>query len=312
MTILEDINHTLTNRPTELVPIKDAWARVPTMRRAIVSGLTITDMTHQPYQRLIDPSAAPWPDTHTARAWLRLCITHGTGTGMAARRVPWQTWQLSDLTKRFPLHTVGHATGDYALIDIDDAFFNLYRWLALDIDYRPDGPDTRIGIGRMRFVGHHDMTAAAKNVRRATWGMTVKQSAPNEYRKGNPYTPPTGPRSWNRYLAPGLHSLLSDTLHAWATEAITRFGAVRIHTDSAVIPHDQRDRFVAWCATDWGLPVHVAAEGPGEIAGLTWWRIGDRHTETPYPEHPQARPLGVDLDAHLIAALKRCREWAVQ
>jgi len=310
VTVLEDIHTTLQARPTEIVPFTDAYSRLPTMKRAVVGGLVVTDMTHQPYLRLVDPTVAPYPQTHIARGWLKLCMTAGAGTGMAARRVPWQTWQLPDLRKRFPLYTVGHTAGQFALVDIDDAFFNLYRWLALDVDYRPDGPDTRIGIGRMRFVGHHDMLAAPKDVRRSTWGMTVKQSAPNEYRKGERYQLPG--KAYNRYLSPGLHSLLSDILHAWAAEAITRFGAVRVHTDSAVIPYDQRDRFVAWCATDWGLPVHVAAEGTGEIAGLTWWQIGDRHTDTPRPARPEPHPLGVDLDPHVVTALKRCREWVVR
>lgn len=281
---------------------------MPTLPRVYKGRRHWTVPTTLPAPRIMDEADGPYFPTELAGEWLRLIFhEQKAAKGVAAKRVPWRKGALPFLAWQVPAYFAGgRQVGDLAYVDLDRSFFNLYRTLALDLHYVPDGPDTTVGIGRFRFIGHDEMATIDKLALQAVSGMfrrTYSWQFTFGHRVGgeNPLA--------NTRLAPDLWGVLSDTLMAIAHDAIDDFGAVYFHTDGAILPAENSQRFIDHLESAWRLPGRVKSSGTGVVTALGRWRVGEWQSVLgpglPTPGHTNLRPMA---DGRRLA-LQRLREW---
>ncbi len=220
--------------------------------------------------------------------------------GKWEHRIPIRTRDLSYLDTAHPIHYSGvRELEEAAVVDIEAAYYNLYRRLPMDLTYKPG---RSFGLGRFWFVDAAEMRAD-KMGRNVALGMTRAR----DYTMLNKGVRVAQSPWANRYLSPGLWGFIADILHSIAGEAIAR-GAVHYHTDGAILPAGEAESFREWIAETWNLSTTVAY-GHAYVAGVGSWQLGERATKT-YGPRPERRISNVRNDLPAVPWLARNLKWA--
>lgn len=213
------------------------------------------------------------------------------------------------LERQAPLYFPGPRSGEFACIDVDAAYWSLYRVASLDLSY--DGELTP-RQGRIRFLGADELRPF-KFPRNAVIG-SIRAEVRTEAHYGEIRSVPIGPQ-WRR---PGLWAWIIDTLEAIAWDARMLFGAVHIQVDGYIVPADVAGDLVRWLRSEWGLQASIRAVGPGTITGLGHWSIASTDkgsdAEEGFAEPHQAGMEHVDnmaQDKMSAARVNGLRSWFI-
>jgi hypothetical protein len=281
---------------------------MPEFKRVAVGRVWSTVLDERPTVRVMDGSPPPYFPTELSSAWLSLLFEEQRArTGIASKRVPSRKVDREFLSWPQPEYFRGGAvSGDLAYVDGHRMYFSLYRAGSLDLRYCPDGPDTTIGLGRFRFLGHGELEAVDKLALQAVSGIFRATHATHYHRgrlvrvEGN----------WNRFLAPGLWGYMSDTLHAIAGDAVDDFGACYVHTDGWIMPGENAQRFIDHLASAWRIEESVKCAGPSVVTALGRWQVGERQSVLGAGEPGQPFSNLRPITDGRRRALQRAREWA--
>jgi len=246
--------------------------------RFIVGTGRYVDITHGTGKAVTIAQASPDPfrEEELAAPWLKRSVALGPNHGMGSRRVPWMRAALAHLDVLPPRYFVGaKQVGDWAYVDIDQAYPSIYSRLTLDVVWRPDPERPRLGVGCMAFQTHPDLMAAAR-MQRAVGGM-LRSTQMVQMVHGRIKTVSTV--GWSKYLAPDLWGVIQWTLHSIARMAIDEFGAVMWDTDGGVVPLDRADALRQAISDRWSLATHLEHSGHGTIWGVKHWDIGEDATK---------------------------------
>ncbi len=289
----------------ERIVVEDvnAWTRTEGKRHRLSVGQGRRTMLDSSGFPIVCDEAHSSPDsTDVAKQFLRHVWLEQRRKirGKWERRLPIRTRDLSALDLAHPIHFAGvRELPEAAAVDIEAAYYSLYRRLPLDLTYEPG---RSFGLGRFWFVGADEM-ASDKAGRNIALGLT-RARAFTVLERGQPVRQ----SPWaNRYLSPGLWAFICDVLHAIAAEAIAR-GAVHYHTDGAILPASEAEGFREWLGETWGLGSTVSY-GHAYIAGVGAWQIGDRRTKT-YRDRPRRPISNVRTELPPVEWLARNLTWA--
>jgi hypothetical protein len=161
--------------------------------------------------------------------------------------------------------------GEWVYVDLKGAYPSIYTRLALDMVWRPDDERPVLGVGRMAFVGHREIT---KPVHRRVGGI-LRATEMRVIRLGEPETRSTV--GWSTYLAPDLWGVIMAVLHCVADRAVEH-GAVMWDTDGGIVPADRADALIRAVEEQWGCVMRVRARGRGRVWGVKHWQIGEIRT----------------------------------
>lgn len=311
--MIPEVLAAVTDRPHVLLPPEELayWRThtLPGLPKVFKGRGRYTVMGTRPSIRVMEEKHAPYHPTEVSSAWLALIFNaQRAARGISRTRVPWRKGDLEFLRFQQPeFFRGGRVSGELAYVDLKRSYFNLYRALSLDLRYCPDGPDTAVGLGRFRFLGHEQMADADKLALQSVSGM-FRATRFSFYANGVERSV-TG-TGWNRYLSPGLWAIMSDTLHAVAGDAIDKFGACYWHTDGCALPAENAQPFIEHLEREWRLPATVKCSGPGVVTALGRWRIGEHQTvlgaaRQGGPAHSNLYPV---TDGRR-RVLQRTREW---
>lgn len=231
--------------------------------------------TAQVYDRcchcsLIDGADRPYPTTMLVHPWLAELV-HCQGED---RRIDDETL----LALQPPIVWRGPASGELAVVDIDQAYFQLYRQATLDLAYSGRGSPRQ---GRIRFLGADEL-AGEKAARNAVIGAIRA-----EWRTIAVMGRITRERIAASMRRPALWGYIMSVLHGIAGEMIEHFGALSVCVDGYVLGHhDLAEDAVAWLRSTWGLQASIRCRGEGILTGPSEWRIAD--VESGYPSAPSA------------------------
>ena len=245
--------------------------------RYIIGTGRYIDITHGNRRAvtILSPNPYPFREEEFAGPWLRRSLAMGPKKGMAAKRVPWQKPALRHLDLLPPRFYVGGKhEGEWAYVDITQAYPSIYKHLALDMVWHPDPERPRLYTGRMRFLAEPDLLAA-KSMQRAVGGM-IRSTEMTQLVNGRVQR--TSTVAWSKFLAPDLWGIIQWTLHSIARMAIDEFGCVMFDTDGGVVPLDQAQPLMAAISDRWHLASKIEHQGRGTVWGVKHWDIGDDKT----------------------------------
>lgn len=253
------------------------WCREGQSGRYIMGTGRITDVTHGTRRAVtvIEPEPAPYREEELAAPWLRRVLAQGRGRGMADKRVPWQKMALAHLELLPPrFFSGGPAEGEWAYVDVVQAYPSIYRRLALDMIWRPDPDRPLLGTGGMSMACPEDFLEW-KSTHRAIGGI-IRSTQMSQVVNGRSEVIPTV--GWSKFLAPDLWGVIMWTLHSIARMAVEEFGAVMWDTDGGIVPRDRSAGLREAVRDRWRLSSRSEFEGPGTVWGVKHWRIGDHET----------------------------------
>ncbi len=307
---IADLIGDIMETPRSIVehPMDMASVGLPKMARAYlgVQGRKVTDASRGPRNLhsyvATHPDEPPFFEEELARPWLiRLHRAQRPKSGMAAKRIPWQSEALAHLERRPPAYFGGVVEGEVAYVDIDRAYPSIYERVGLDPRWRP-GEVPRFALGRFAFAFGVDEMRHAKQAHRVIGGQ-IRATEITTWRHGRPEK--VSSVGWSPFLAPDLWGVIMDALHVLADYAVRVCGAHSWWTDGGTMPADQVSRFVAFAA-DMGLSASVRLAGRGKVTGPCAYEIAGhlanegrtfRPTNTISPPPSQASTL-------LISALE--------
>lgn len=242
--------------------------------------------------------------------WIHEAQTDGVSkTAMVSRRVPWRTEQLPMLNIPHPLYFPGgRLNGDWAYVDIEHAYCQVYGPATLDLVFNP--AREHLGVGRVEFLAT-DQLQEDRSLRNSLIGVCRTQRV-SEMIHGQHQTRTVH----NRFLAPQLWGYIAYTLHAVAREAVERFGACYVHTDGIIVPADRAELLQAWLADEWLMTSKVKAIGSGTIYSSGGYKIGDPEkgelwAESRVPSVTTGKPICnfLDLEPSMHRLLRAWRGW---
>jgi hypothetical protein len=251
---------------------------------------------HNAYDRchhiaLCDHRHAPYPLHTLARPYIEEIIRCQRGEIATI-------YDQALLERQAPLYFTRPQSGSFACVDLDAAYWQLYRVASLDLDY--DGLATPKN-GRVRFLGSEELRPH-KLLRNAIIG-TIRAEYRTEANYGLVSSVATGPR----FRRPALWAWLMDTLEAVAWEVRMFFAAVHVQIDGYIVPTDVAQSLIEWLKVEWGLQASIRASGHGVITGLGNWQIEDEQVG-------EAEPHRAGME-HFDNMVKRdwtgLREWYV-
>jgi hypothetical protein len=98
-----------------------------------------------------------------------------------------------------------------------------------------------------------------------------------------------------------------DTLHAIAHEVVERWGAVYVHTDGYIVPHNVAPYLAAWLGEVWGLEARIDAIGDANIRGVGIYAVGAK-ASIPYVQGVRGRDAD-RIDRSILEWLKPRYTW---
>lgn len=301
MNLIERLRDFVLGRPRRRVDLVGFFGGCPDGRYVLAQGGRAA-WDCQAQERLVHISLPEAPDaSELARPWLRHCVDV---SGTKRTRIPWSNDQFSWLSIPQPLHLaqVGELRGEWAMVDIEAAYYSIYSALSLDLEYKRDrGTMT---IRDVAFDGHEQI-APHKLARNMAAGI-IRSTHRTIWEGGTVHEE----RSHNTLLAPQLWALIADTMHAIARRAVEGYGAVFVNTDGYIVPAGHADGLITELADDWCLKASVRASGKAALQSYTSYQVGDHTTETNHQEMVPKSNL-VDLSSQQVARLARLRRFAL-
>ena len=288
--IVDDLLAEVLRRPRRYVeelschghaPCGDCWWCIEGSRRGryVVATGRFTDITRGTMHAMTITETARYPvrEEEFAGPWLRRCFDLGRRrSGMGAKRVPWQKVALGHLSTLPPRYFAGgRQVGEWAYVDLVQAYPSIYSRHSLDCVFRPHPDSPQLGFGGMSMECEPDLLEA-KTMHRAVGGI-LRSTVLNEVINGRAIQRETV--SWSRFLAPDLWGFIQWTLHAIARMAIDEFGAVMWDTDGGVVPAEQMFGLLAAISDRWHLAARVEHQGTGTVYGVKHWKIGADETK---------------------------------
>lgn len=166
-----------------------------------------------------------------------------------------------------PLYFNRPVSGELVAIDLDAAYWQIYRVASLDLFYDGTGYPHN---GHVKFLGSADLEPH-KLLRNSVIG-ACRADTRTESVFGAMRRVSIG----NRWQRPDLWAYIMDTLEAVAWDMRNLFGAVHVHTDGYILPHrDLAQDAIEYLQREWHLAASVRAEGEGIVQGLGSWSIAD-------------------------------------
>lgn len=155
---------------------------------------------------------------------------------------------------------------DAAYIDIKSAYWSIILACGWNVDYYP---------GRWLGVSSDNHDFPLQDNKPARSGLvTAGLSTPIRYWDGHGLHWKNGN---NTHINYGLWALVMDVLHAIAAEVV-KAGAVYVHTDGYIVPHQAIDRTMN-IITDWGLTASLRDRGETKVYGVGMYSIGNTRTK---------------------------------
>jgi hypothetical protein len=235
------------------------------------SNMTAFDQCH--HTSLCDFSHSPYPIHGLVRPYLAE-IARAQGS-----EIP-QVYDNQLLLRSAPLYFQRPIEGELAVVDLDAAFWQLYKVASLDLTYDGVGYPTN---GRVRFLGSDELHPH-KLLRNAVIG-TCRAEVQTVLDHGKARLQPINGK-WRR---PALWAWVMDTLEAVAWDMRSLFGAVHIQIDGYILPHaDLAEDAIVFLQDQWGLSASLRASGNGIVNGLGHWMVGgeQRGDEETFPGNP--------------------------
>lgn len=177
-------------------------------------------------------------------------------------RVGWKRGHVKLFDWRPPIHFMRPRSGQLTYIDLEAAYWQIYRQLWLDTPFP-------VGFGRLSLRPVADELETWKQARNAVIG--VCRSRVTQGIRGKKRV---SLRVKNPYLSPGLWATVQATLHEIAAVALD-FGAVYINTDGYIFEGDPI-HFKSYL-DDWGFRYSEKA-GYGNVMGWNSYMVGSRET----------------------------------
>lgn len=282
--MLDELIDEVADRPRVFVDDLETWIE----KNQYDKRLILPCATAEGQRRAVDVSSGrgtiymeegpfAYATAELARPWLRRVHLQGAHRrGMGKCRVPWRHDALPLLDLRPPRFWGGRAlSGDWAYIDIDHAYAQLWSALTLDMWFRPE--KLALGWGQMEFCGLEEIEQIpfGKDVIH-TAGGSIRSTKMTLLEHGELVQRET--IGWSKVLAPDLWGIMMTQLQAICAEMVSGYGAVLWHTDGGIIPASLAGNAVQRMREAWNLRASLRASGPGTIYGPTRWQIGDTRT----------------------------------
>jgi hypothetical protein len=213
-------------------------------------------------------SVMTWPDIDGTPTPMTPGEAARTELGRAfpgLKRVGWQPGMISLFDWRSPMHYAGPQTGDFLMIDLKSAYYQVYRRLWLNVPYPR-------GFGSLSLMPVAEALREWKAARNSLVGVCASREAIGIRGQERKVL-----KIRNKYLSPGLWASVQAILHTIAAMALFH-GAVYINTDGYIFPSSSGWEdfvmfldalFVAW---------EFRAIGDGVIAGWNSYQVGDKST----------------------------------
>ncbi len=282
--MIEELIDEVADRPRTFVDDLDRWIRLEGKDKRLICPVTgaeaqrrCIDVSSGRGKIIMEEGPFAFATAELARPWLRRVHLQGARRrGMGKHRVPWRHDALRLLELRPPRFWGGKAlVGDWAYIDINHAYAQLWETLTLDMYFRPE--ELCVGYGSMNFVGLGELLSfpTGKEIFH-TAGGSVRSTKMTLVEHGREVVRNT--TGWSKVLAPDLWGVMMTQLQAIASEMVRDFGAVCWHTDGGIVPAADSATAVRHMREAWNLQASLRASGPGTVNGPTRWKIGNLAT----------------------------------
>ncbi len=283
--MIEELIDEVADRPRTFVTDLDGWISSYGKDKRLICPVTgpegqrrVVDISKGRGQIIMEEGPFEFATSELARPWLRRVHLQGARRrGMGKQRVPWRHDALPLLALRPPRYWGGSSLeGDWAYIDIDHAYAQLWEALTLDMYFRPE--ESCIGFGSMEFIGLTELLSfpTGKEVFH-TAGGSVRSTRMTLMERGCEVIRDT--TGWSKCLAPDLWGIMMTQLQSIAGEMVRDFGAVCWHTDGGIVPAVAASRAILHVREAWDLRASLRASGPGVVYGPTRWQIGETRTK---------------------------------
>lgn len=242
------------------------WKEHPWATRAYLSAQKITLARGKQVLRFVSHKAvditqrAPWDysKAYLKEAFLRTKVPRFT-------RAQW------DRMRRYSYGPQYAMPGTYdamAYVDIRAAYYTLYT-LYWTVDYSPGR-----WVGRKMYLPvWHKELRENKLARNGVWGIMRSSRLVWMSPDGRVQAVATP----HDLSYPQLALIVTDVLHAIASEAVRRWGAVYVMTDGYILPERLARDFIAWL-WEMGIEAQIKETGAAKVMGVGSYRIGTRVT----------------------------------
>lgn len=241
---------------------------------------------------ICDHSHEPYPVHGLARPYLR-----SISSLQAAPEV--RVYDYGLFEREGPAYCPGIAVGDFTYIDLDAAFWQIYRVASLDMIY--DGTKWPRN-GQIKFLGSEELRPH-KLLRNSIVGTTRA-----EYRMVMDHGRVLKERVGTRWLRPDLWAYIMDVLDAVAFDVAVLFESVHIFVDGYIVPTGTAVDLRRYLQEFWHLDSSVRVSGPGRIAGLNNWEIAD---QSQGDVDPIVSPIGKEIKISEKNPWTELRSWFV-
>jgi hypothetical protein len=282
--VIDELIDEVADRPRTFVDDLDGWITKWGKDKRLICPVTgaenqrrVIDVSSGRGQIIMEEGPFAFATSELARPWLRRVHLQGARRrGMGKHRVPWRHDALPLLALRPPRYWGGSPReGDWAYIDINHAYAQLWEALTLDMYFRPE--ELCLGFGSMAFVGVSELLhfPSGKEIFH-TAGGSIRSTRMTLVEHGNEVVRDT--TGWSKVLAPDLWGIMMTQLQSIAHEMVRDFGAVMWHTDGGIVPQAKAEACMQHMTGAWDLQASVRASGPGVVYGPTRWQIGETRT----------------------------------
>lgn len=302
--LLAEIEHRLAQKERVAVPEWTRWLieDSPSLPDLVMGNRCALEPP-QHWRRWMPEEDFPYQPSELARGYLGEI----TRRQLPKRRLEHFLWRqrrdLELLDRRPPqFWTGGVHEGHFSYIDLDAAYWQIYRAATLDLIY--DVSTGHASAGRVEWLEvDQPWWAGNKQARNSVVGIC---RAHRSLRLLNGCVHQQQRRGF--FLQPHLWAWIQDTLGAIAAEAVDH-GALVVQTDGFILPSDRAREWQDHLSHRWNLTSRVQASGLGIVQGPVCWQVGDRSaTGRPArnPIQPQFPPPPVR------EGLARNREWLLE
>lgn len=181
------------------------------------------------------------------------------------RRVGWTRPMIRLFDWRSPMHYGGPQMGEFIMIDLKSAYYQVYRLLWLDVPFPR-------GFGSKALLPVAEALKEWKAARNSVVGVCASREAigiKGQERKVL--------KIKNKYLSPGLWATVQAVLHAIATLAL-HHGAVYINTDGYIFPLSSSWNDFCEGLMQIDFEFEFRAIGDGMISGWNSYKVDDKST----------------------------------
>ena len=215
------------------------------------------------------------------------------------KRVGWSKGHIKQFDWRPPLYCNPAGPGKYVCIDLTSAYHQIYQYLWLNTPFP-------LGRGTMPLFNVGQRLERWKSARNALVGICRSRHG-TAYKNGRRIEISTR----NAWLSPGLWATIQAVLNEIACKAVT-VGAVYVNTDGYIFPVESPgwDLFENWLEKN-GFNWSVRAQGRGEIAGWSCYKVGQKETHLySIGSRPYGKVNSVKFttEYRFTAYLEKCRQ----